>query len=118
MSKSKVTLIGALLIMGTFLLSCTGDQGPAGPAGPPGGTVVSVEGWISYDSYEGDQIAIYSVAIRERAVTQVYLAAPDSPHVWGVVDFVLADGVVFVYNPSRSFMGWRYLIMIIPPEGG
>lgn len=107
-----------LVLLGAFLMSCTGDRGPAGPEGPPGAAIIYVEGVITAGYYDGEWIAITSSVITADALTQLYLSPNKETVAWQTVDFRFGNGVVFVYDPNRVYFLWDYLIMIIPNAGG
>jgi len=131
--------LAVLLVAGLLFLSCTGDQGPAGlqgpqgdqgpvgpegpqgpvgPEGPIGATIVYITGSISvgdYESYGGYLwIAIRDVAIRDSAITQVFLSPEQTTTVWTTGDYQFNTGVVYIYDPNQDYIGWDFLIMIIP----
>ena len=107
-----------LVLLGAFLMSCTGDQGPVGPSGPSGSTIIYVIGVLSAGYYQGDWIVIESDAIRPDAVTQVYVSRDHLIYTWKAVDFELANMRVWFQDASREYLGWEYMIMVIPPTGG
>jgi len=131
--------LAVLLVAGLLFFSCTGDQGPAGlqgpqgdqgpvgpegpqgpvgPEGPIGATIVYVTGVISVGDYSGEWVLIEDVAIRDDAVTQVYLS-PSGEEGWISLSlFVLEDGQVWINDPSQDLLGWDYMIVIIPNAEG
>lgn len=110
--------VAVLMVVGTLLMSCTGDQGPAGPQGPqgpPGATIVYVMGVISAGDYDEDNwIVIEDDAIREDAVTQPYLSPDKDTYAWVSVDFQLTNTRVYIEDTLQTYLGWDYMIMIIP----
>jgi len=111
------------ILLLSFFLSCTGEQGPQGPIGnegPPGATIVYLTGVISSESYgANDYIWISDVSIRHNAVTQVYINEDPDTYTWLAVDFQLADGWICFKDPAGDgYKGWYFLIMIIPDAGG
>ncbi len=124
---NNVGKIMLFVILGAFLISCTGDRGPAGPAGteglvgpegPPGATIIYITGSVSVGDYSGQWIAILDVAIRDSAVTQVFITPEQTTIAWVSVDYQFAPGVVYIYDPTQDYIGWDFLIMIIPNAGG
>ncbi len=120
--------VAVLMLAGALLVSCTGDQGPAGPQGPqgppgpegpPGATIIYITGVISAGDYDEDGwINIDDQAIREDAVTQVYLSEDRDTYAWVAFDFQLTSGRVYIEDVGQSYLGWDYLIMIIPNASG
>jgi len=132
------------ILLLSFFLSCTGEQGPAGPQGPagsdgttgpqgpmgpdgpigpegpPGATIVYVTGVISigdYDQYGWVDLA--DPAIRKDAVTQLYLSLSLDDPSWILYPiFVLENGHLYFEDVSHDFLGVAYFIMIIPNAGG
>ena len=126
--------VAVLMLVGALLASCTGDRGPAGPQGPqgpsgpegptgpegpPGATIVYVTGVISIGNYDEDNwVVIDDDAIREDAVTQVYLTEDKDTYAWVSVDFQLTNTRVYIEDTFLQwYLGWDYLIMIIPDAG-
>jgi len=106
------------ILLLSFFLSCTGEQGPAGPQGqagsdgttgpqgptgpegpqgpigpegPPGATIIYLTGSVSlgdYEEYDGILwIAIRDVAIRDSAVTQVFISEEQTAIAWWAVAY-------------------------------
>lgn len=125
--------VAALTVLLILLISCTGDQGPAGPQGPqgptglegppgpegpPGATIVYVTGVVSAGDYDEDGwIDIDDQAIRDSAVTQVYFSPDKEQYTWVPIAFQLAPGHIYVEDDLRDYLGWDYMIMIIPDAG-
>jgi len=137
------------ILLLSFFLSCTGEQGPAGPQGqagsdgttgpqgptgpegpqgpigpegPPGATIIYLTGSVSlgdYEEYDGILwIAIRDVAIRDSAVTQVFISEEQTAIAWWAVDYQFCNGVVYIYDPTKAYIGYDFLIMIIVDAGG
>jgi len=110
-----------LTLLGALLVSCTGDRGPAGPVGPegpPGATIVYITGTISVGDYIGEWITITNSAIVDSAVTQVFITSEQTTSAWVAVDYQFGTGIVYIHDPWRDYIGWDFLIMIIPNAGG
>ncbi len=98
-----------------------GEQGPQGPEGPPGesgATIIYEYGVISIGDYSNNYIWIYSAYLDEEDVVQVYLSPDQSVYAWLLVPAIeLTYGLVYVYDPSYTFLGFEYMIKIIKNTG-
>jgi len=100
-----------------------GEQGPIGPEGSPGEdgtvTVIYITGVVSnslYGTWDDEfYVNIYHSMIQEDAITQVYLSSDKDVYAWWLMDlWQLTNGAVYIYDPNKAFLGWDFMIKIIP----
>jgi hypothetical protein len=102
-----------------------GEQGPLGPEGPPGSdgtvTVIYITGVVSNSLYTYEDgefwIDIYHSMIQEDAITQVYLSSDKDVYAWWSLDsWQLTNGAIYIHDPNQVFLGWDFMIKIIPMD--
>lgn len=129
--------ITTAILLACFMLACEGEQGPMGPQGqqgsqgPPGPdgspgndgtvTVIYITGVVSnslYGTWDNEfYVNIYHNLIQEDAITQVYLSSDKDVYAWWLMDaWQLTNGAVYIYDPNKVFLGWDYMIKIIPTD--
>jgi hypothetical protein len=115
--KRVVCILGIAML----LFACEGDQGPVGPQGPPGpsgAAITYIYGVIGTGDYSGAFIQIDHYAIDEDAVTQFYVSQNSDDYAWVFIeDFQLTEDRIYVYDPSRDYLGFDYMIMIVYDSG-
>jgi len=120
----KRVLLAAMLSL--IMFACEGKQGPMGPqgeqgiqgipgtAGNDGAVITYVVGVVSIGDYDGAWIEFYNTNFQEDAITQVYISPDADNYAWEFLgEFQMANGVLYIYDPSVYLMGFDYMVMII-----
>ena len=113
-------VVFAVILMFLFI-SCSGKTGPTGPAGPrgySGATIIYVIGVISSGQYHGSTIWIENPNIEEDAIVEVFASPDKNTYAYqNIYDFELTHTRIYISDGSMQYLGYDYMVKIIPNSG-
>ncbi len=99
-----------------------GPQGPVGPQGPPGpGSLFTyLSGVISNSDYEYSNeyyIRLEHESLHPSKSISVYLCPDPDEYAWmNISDFQVTNGVIYITDDEKSYLGWSIWTIIIEEE--
>ncbi|MFC2150769.1 hypothetical protein ACFLQV_04635, partial [Calditrichota bacterium] len=113
-----------LLTIALVIVACEGPIGPAGPQGEqgpvgpvgPGVMLTHVTGVVAHSDYITNVINFVKLehsSITPSIAILVYMSPDPDQYAWvNVSEFQMAEGIIYISDSERTFLGQSYWIVI------
>jgi hypothetical protein len=113
--------IAFVLALSLLFISCSGKTGPTGPQGPrgdSGASIIYIIGIFSSADYHGSTIWIDDLNIEEDAIVEVFASQDKDVYAYlNIADFQLTNSRIYILDAAHDYLGYDYMIKIIPNSG-